>query len=126
MTITLWCVILFVVNAVAAGDLWAVWQATANPAGLEARLALGLSAFFALCALVALVSITWVRALWFLIGAAGVKLALALRLMFTPAHPVSVLVAGAVLAEIVISYLVMVMNRVDNPAQQAPDPAEEF
>ncbi len=126
LAITLWCVILFAANAWAAGDLWAIWQALASPVGLGARLAFGLAGFFAICALAALVAIAWVRALWFLIGAAIVKLVLVVILMFTAPQGVSVLVAGAILAEIVISYLVMVMNRVDNPAEKAPDPAEEF
>ena len=126
LAITAWCVILFAGNAGVARELWGLWEAFAPAETLDARLTLGLAIFYAVCAMAALIAIAWVRALWFLIGAAGVKLALALILMFTPQHPVSVLVAGAVLAEIVISYLVMVMNRVDNPAQQAPDPAEEF
>ena len=126
LAITLWCLILLAGNAGVARGLWDYWLMFPDPAVGEARLVLGLTVFFALCALVAVIAVAWVRALWFLIGTALVKFVLAVIAMFAAPGQVSVLVAGAILAEIVISYLVMVMNRVDNPAEKAPDPAEEF
>ncbi len=117
--------------ALLAGNIAAAYVLMKDYPGMRAMQTGGdvllviLSVALIACALLAFVSIFYGRALWLLLLIAGAKLALLMAGPFL-FPDFSHLAAIFVLAELVLTFIALRLNRVDNPDPVPVSPAEEF
>jgi hypothetical protein len=124
--ITAWCLIVAVFHAVA---LWMV----ASPAIMDpSRLSdfhplISISFAASLVSMVgALVAIVAVKALWIVMAAALLLLAAGLLSIFMLGFEIAPHLLVVAVVQFVLSWVIMAVNRIDNPPRPAPNPSEVF
>lgn len=119
------CLALLAGNGAAAYVLMKDYPNMRTMQTIADALLVALSVALIACALIALVSIVYGRALWLLLVIAGAKIALLMAGPFLFPE-FSHLAAIFVLAELALIFIALRLNRVDNPDPAPVSPAEEF
>ncbi len=121
-----WCLTVAVVHVVAA--YWAIWVLPFQP-GLLALPKLYFQAVAVvslMTALMALLAILYVKAMWVVMGLAVLSAGLAISGASMAGVPHSALLIILLGAQLVLSRGIIHINAMDNPGQIVPDPAKEF
>ncbi len=124
--ITVWCVAVAVFHGL---TLWAAGsQLLADPSRLTGvHPALGLLfAASALSLVAALIGIVAVKALWFVVAAAVLLLAGGVLAFVLFGYQFALNLAGVALIQFVLSWMIIALNRIDNPPRPTRNPAEVF
>ncbi len=121
-----WCLSLATLHGVVAIALGYVMPRNGSVADNQRLYLMGIAAVSLLSAVLALVAIFYVKALWGVIALAVASAALFFYGMFEYAVPFNLLVVGALIAQLLFSRFAIGLNAIDNPGKPRFNPSEEF
>ena len=124
--IVTWCLSLATLHGVVAIALGYVMPRNGGGADNQRLYVMGVAAVSLLSALLALIAIFYVKALWGVMALSVASAALFFYGMLEYALPLNLLVVGALIVQFVFSRFAIGLNAIDNPGKPRIHPSEEF